>query len=211
MDQGEGCQKLDWKSHKSSCQAPGTGAGEATSTRTIDIPESSVLLLSLDDEPSLTHIWSELLSTLRSKAQVMLAKNIRSAIDILSSPSASTNLVAVLVTDASLLGAKNKDVAKKLVEYARSGGTVICGCNFSSFAPPNKFDAFFDKIWGVGWKFGSYHRTTFALNTSVTAAERLRVGSGSLPNSYSMKAVHVKEVSRGESVYLATSDSRINR
>jgi hypothetical protein len=53
------------------------------------------------------------------------------------------------------------------------------------------------------WASGDYHRTTFALNPAMTHFE-----TGGMASSYSQKALHVKNVQRGDAVYLPSDESR---
>jgi len=139
---------------------------------------------------------------LRANAHVIEATELRTAINVLTSCIASTKPSAVLVTDVAILEPNRKGLATKLAEYARAGGTVVFGGMFPSEANPPKYNAFFNKIWGVNWSFGSYTSADTALNRSVTSADRLRIGEGVLSESYHMKAVHVRGAGRDASVYL---------
>lgn len=136
----------------------------------------------------------------------MEAQASSTANDILSSPTASTNLKAVLVVDSSILEARHRDVAKKVVAYARSGGTVIFGTsNFIGWAAPDKLDAFFGKIWGISWRQSSYHSGSHTLNPSISTAERLGMAGGGLVKSFGTKATYLKGVSKEETVYFSST------
>lgn len=69
---------------------------------------------------------------------------------------------------------------------------------------PNEFESFFEK-WGLGWKMGDYHRTTFVLNPNPSSLRP----STPLPASYSMKAVHLKSINSTDAIYVPTPHSRV--
>jgi len=70
---------------------------------------------------------------------------------------------------------------------------------FPSFIPLSEFAGFFEK-WGLPWKQGDYHITSFAHKPSTHQLFR----HSTLPMSYSMKAVHLVET---KAEYTPTEDS----
>ncbi|KAL6301888.1 hypothetical protein BKA93DRAFT_442434 [Sparassis latifolia] len=161
----------------------------------------SILLLSLNKFSGFDELHGHLLTALRAKAEVHEVTSSGNAIQRLST---APHPKAIIVTDAGVTERKNNKVLAKLVEYVTSGGTIIFACQFSSFVRPVDMNSMFQKSWNLPWNAGSYHRTTFALNSSVKG-----LGLDGLASEYSMKAVHLRNVALHASVYLPTSESCI--
>ncbi|CDO77835.1 hypothetical protein BN946_scf184714.g10 [Trametes cinnabarina] len=161
-----------------------------------------ILILSLDKEPYTDDIYTQLYSALRKNASVTEVKTAKAATKALSShPSPS----AVLVSDAAITDAKRNALLTQLIQYARSGGRVILGMQLSNHFPLGTVGAFFRK-WGLDWDHGSYHRTTFVLNPAGIPSP---LSPDALLPSYSMKALHLKNVPRECAVYLPAPDARV--
>lgn len=170
---------------------------ETTSTSQPLAPEfpvkSFVLLLSLENESFFTEILDHVLKALRDKIQVTQALTHQDALKHLSSPA----LAGVFVIDAGIVRAKSSAVVNKLVAYVKDGGSaVIAGC-FSNFVTSLDLNKFFKNAWGLDWKYGSYFRTTFSVNPSNELAKR----NPSLVTSYSMKALHLANISPEMALY----------
>jgi hypothetical protein len=118
---------------------------------------------------------------------------------------ADTNLKGVLVADEGIIESKNSEVLSSLIGWVNAGGIAVVGSLFPSFITGSEFDRFFDR-WGLPWKMGDYHRTTFVLNPST---RQLSSNSANLTTSYSMKAVHLKDVMAEDVLYAPTEDSRV--
>ncbi|MCJ1229751.1 hypothetical protein MMC12_006421 [Toensbergia leucococca] len=114
---------------------------------------------------------------------------------------------AVLVVDAGLARQKSGNLQKRLAQFASDGGTVVLGCLFSSFVSPSDLNRLFKKRFGLPWKAGEYHRTTCTLNRTLQSVFGEHVFAN-LPNSYSMKATHLKDTSMTERVYAPSELSR---
>ena len=125
----------------------------------------------------------------------------KEAVGLLSSP----HIIGVFLADAYIIRRKHTRLLAKLIDYVKGGGTLVLGGSFSTFFPVGKFDSFFEKIWGVPWQHGSYHRTTFKVNPANELAKK----NPSLLSSYSMKALHVKNASGNDTIYKPTSQSRV--
>ncbi|KAF7981204.1 hypothetical protein HWV62_34533 [Athelia sp. TMB] len=113
---------------------------------------------------------------------------------------------AVFVTDPELANARSPHQAltTKLVKYVKDGGTVVFGGMFSSHVRPNDSDTFFKNVWGLDWKTGSYHRSTFSLNTQTHP--RLLRGL-ELPELYNVKTQHLVGVAAQDVVYAPAEGS----
>ena len=160
-----------------------------------------IMLLALDGDDMTERLNESLIASIRAKLDVVKAVTPNLALRHL----VSSNLAGVFVTDAGIIKRKNDRVLRKLVEYTKSGGSVILGGAFSSYVSPPDLDSFFEKSWGLGWKRGSYHRTTFSRNPSHDLVKK----NASLLPSCSMKALHVQGITPQVAVYQPTQDSHV--
>jgi len=159
--------------------------------------EKFVLLISLEED-FFTSIHAHFLSALKDRIKVAKALTVRQALQDLNSP----NLIAVYLTDAGATRPKHKSLVTKLVAYTRDGGTVVAGGQFSNHVSPDQFEDF-TKAWGLTWTFGSYHRTTFSLNSNNDIVKQ----NPSLFASYSMKSLHASQILPEHAVYKPTENS----
>ncbi|KAG6868431.1 hypothetical protein C0993_003108 [Termitomyces sp. T159_Od127] len=183
----------------SSSKRKETSEDDNDNTETFSEPKF-VLILSFDDD--ITDSYKQpTINLIKLKSPVKIALNQIEALRILS----SNDIIGVFVADAGITKRKNAQTLAKLVEYAKAGGSVVLGGAFSSFVRPKDMSTFFLKSWSVPWKYGSYHRTTFSLNP----AHELAKSNPLLARSYSMKALHVKDISPDVVVYRPTRESRL--
>ena len=161
-------------------------------------------MVSLEKEEWCEEIYSQLYKVLEEKASFTEVLEPRAAIQGLS---ATPRPDAVLVSDAAITSRENLDLLTVLVAYAREGGVVVLGMQFSNHLPlDGRSRAFFTR-WGLPrWSPGSYHRTTFVPNPAGVPAP---LDVHALLPSYSMKAVHIKGAAHGDAVYLPTASSRV--
>lgn len=167
---------------------------------------STVLLISLEAPPWPIDLYDEQFAALRTKANVVEPTSSQEALDHLSS--SNSHIAAVLVTEPSIMKRKNQAISTKLVEYTLAGGTVILGCLCASNSKPSDTNRFFQDVWGLPWKVGAYYRTTSKLNQMANPRFH-QDRYASLPNSYSMKAVHLKGVPSEARVYVPSDESVI--
>lgn len=163
---------------------------------------ATALVMSLNDPGWLNDMYKGLFSSLSKHASLKHVEDCREAVEYLD----NHHPTAVLVTDPSIRESKNSAALGKLKEYVSAGGTAIFGCMFSSFIRPPDFNVFFRGQFGLSWEFGEYHRMTVHLNPA--AAGNLRA-THSLPQSYSQKAVFLKNAKANEALYLPSSESRV--
>ena len=156
-------------------------------------------MLSLSKPDLLADTNEHFLSTLRSKVRVIQALNARKALQCF----ADTSLEAVYVADEGINESKNSGVLSCLIEWVNAGGIAVVGSLFPSFTNGLEFERFFRK-WGLPWKMGDYHRTTFVLNSSIG---QLSNHSANLTTSYNVKAVHLKGVKAEDVLYAPAEDS----
>ena len=163
-----------------------------------------VLILSMTHGSLMQDVCADLLDKLRDKADVKIATTPGVAKTLMDR---HRDLAGILIADecmATRLKKNRKEVAQRVVQYARGGGTVVVGGLFSQFVSPSNLNQYFEETWSLPWKYGSYHRTTVHLNESAAA----RHGPG-LPASYSQKAVHIQGVDRGSAWYLPGEGSTV--
>ncbi|KAK0227915.1 hypothetical protein IW262DRAFT_1347813 [Armillaria fumosa] len=181
----------------SSSLAPTPSSSRAPS----DVRDQFILVLSLEHEDYYSDILSHLLSALKARITTEQALTENSALQLLS----SSNLIGVLVTDAAIASRRHTNVLARLVEWTKAGGCVVIGGMFSNNISGTDMARFFGSSWGLPWRMGSYHRTTFNRNEEHSTVKQ----NPSLPFSYSMKAVHLSGVDSSMALYKATMNSRI--
>lgn len=170
---------------------------KAKASGSSDTPsEPFIMVLSLEDRGMLEAYCQSLLDALRTKRKLMIATTSIQASDYFASP----HLQGVFVTDAGISRGANAQYLTKLVEFTKSGGSVVIGGSFSSFIKPSDVNTFFERSWGLSWKSGSYHRSTFSLNKSHNLAKE----NSSLAPSFSMKALHVEDIDPVIAIYTPT-------
>lgn len=146
-------------------------------------------------------MYAPLLTAIRATATFDRAEQPDTAMRMLSDgPEPS----AVLITDEALTLRENSHIWDAVLEYVRRGGTAIVMGLFPSFVQPDKIKTFFARA-SLRWERGSYHRTTLSLNENAVGMSE----AGSLPRSYSQKALFVKNVSSQEMWYRTNDDSVI--
>ena len=166
-----------------------------------------VLLAQLGDEMQ-TGVFEDLYAALRAKIEtnydLVKKTTVPTLINHLFQPQPQPQ--AVLVIDGGLSKQKFKKVQIKLSEYAKAGGAVIMCCLFSSFVSQPDFTTLMQNM-DLDWDWGDYHRSNFALNPSLASIFG-HSAFKSLQKSYSMKAIHLKDVPAEAKVYLPTAESR---
>lgn len=115
------------------------------------------------------------------------------------------NPKAILVTDEGLTKTKNRVVRERVVSYVRDGGLVIFGLHFSNSTRMDVFDTFFNETFDLPWQHGDYHRSEFQLNPSCSLP--IGVASNRLPESYSMKVIHVKNARPEEKISVPVANA----
>ncbi|ESK85254.1 transcription factor [Moniliophthora roreri MCA 2997] len=161
--------------------------------------QNFVLLISLVCEPWFPDMYGHVYSALRQKVRIKQALTAETALSYLKAP----ELVGIFVTDFGIADTMHSGLLKQVVQYAKDGGLVVAAGQFSGrLCGPN--DRHFFQAWGLSWKGDSYHRTTFQKNP----ANELVKLNPSLPQSYSMKALHMANIGQDSAVYVPTSDSR---
>ncbi|TFY57503.1 hypothetical protein EVJ58_g6978 [Rhodofomes roseus] len=161
-------------------------------------PKPEVLLISFDKLSFFDGIEQQLLSALNKNAVVQEVLDAKAALKRLS---AKPSPAAIILTHPSVI--HNDKVIHHLIAYARAGGKVIVGSQFSNYLPLDQLKPFFQK-WELPWVAGVYHRTTIAL-TPDRVPSPLR--SSKLFPAYSAKAVHLKHVKKEHRVYAPTTTS----
>ena len=177
-------------------------SNEPVSSKSGKSSKPFVLIISLGESSMFNDIHTHLLTTLSSMCVCKQVTESKEALGTLW----NRKPAAVLITDPTIADARNPHptLTAKLVEYVRSGGTVVFGGMFSSLVAPDDSDAFFKNIWGLDWKTGAYHRSTFALNPR-THPRLLRAPA--LPELYNVKTQHLVGVAAQDVVYAPAEGS----
>ncbi|KAL0575379.1 hypothetical protein V5O48_006592 [Marasmius crinis-equi] len=157
-----------------------------------------IMLVSLQNEDWFHEMYGHVFSALREKVQIKQALTSDTAFSYLASP----DLVGVLITDYGVADANHATLLRKLVDYAKAGGLVVAGANFSNHMTGAR--AFFQP-WGFQWQKGSYHRTTFQKNSAAGIVE----SNPSLPQTYNAKALHLTGLAQANAVYLPAPDAQV--
>lgn len=103
---------------------------------------------------------------------------------------------AVLLVHGDICDERYRKTIRKVITYAKNGGTVIMCLNFASFLKPSQFEEVFNKGFGLTWQLGNYTRETSVLNDMFN-----KTFSKPLESSYSMKALHISKASEHCRVY----------
>ncbi|KAK7471091.1 hypothetical protein VKT23_002506 [Stygiomarasmius scandens] len=125
-----------------------------------------IYILSLFQERFMSGTWSNLFAAMEEDAQV--SPPIESVAELRLRMN-TKKPTAILVIDAGITQPRFETVLNELVEYTKSGGTVVCCCNFtgdlSSSGRP------FFSNWDLPWDFSQYCRHSVIL--TATAASGL--------------------------------------
>ena len=161
-----------------------------------------IVLLSLAHQSFFDEMYSSLIDTFHRSVDLKRAKTASGAIRYL----ATNRPKVIIITDEGLTKAKNSEVLDQVIAYLRNGGLVIVGFHFTCFTPMDVFDEFFSEGFGLPWKHGDYHRTTFQFNSLCSLPTD--VASNSFPEPYSMKVLHVKDAEPHEKIFVPTTNAR---
>ena len=161
-----------------------------------DKPQILLLRLSATELPFFEEMAASFMQVLQNAADVKTATTPPEASRLLSSVS------AVFVADAGIVEKKNLSLLKSLVDFAKGGGRVIFGGLFSSFIKPSELNSLLATNWQLPWKAGDYTRAVFNANTAV------KIPLPGIPESYSMKALHLDRVELDQRVYLRSQSSK---
>ncbi|KAL1878350.1 hypothetical protein Plec18167_004422 [Paecilomyces lecythidis] len=167
-----------------------------------------ILLLALESQPWLDEMYSHLIDKLSTHATIQRASTSDAAIRYLS----ANNPHTILATDPGLTNGSNSRVLDKVLTYVRSGGVLIFCCLFSSFVNRATFNKFMRSKLSFPWEFGEYHRVTVNLNerAALSSAANHHITRERLPQAYSQKAVHLKNVDNALSLYLPDRESALD-
>ncbi|KAL4947455.1 hypothetical protein BDW69DRAFT_178373 [Aspergillus filifer] len=157
----------------------------------------NILLLCLSYNDFLDELYATLFNKLLKVANIKRAKTASAAINALT----STTFKAIIIADEGLTerDTATREVFTRVKSYIENGGFAIVGLQFPSFTAMDKFTAFF-QAFGLPWKHGDYHRTTFQFNPSATLPESAKPAS--LPGPFSMKVLHIQNARPQEKIFL---------
>lgn len=162
-------------------------------------PEIFLLCLSYQD--FLDESYAPLIDRLANSARVKRAKSAAGAIRYL----AANNPKAIIITDEGITEKGNEKALEKLHSYIRNGGLAIIGLHFPTFTQMGRFDHLFGSVFGLPWRHGDYHRTTFQVNPSCALPAGVELSS--MPEPYSMKVLHIKNARPHEKIFVPVADA----
>lgn len=113
----------------------------------------TILFVSLEHESWFEEMYASLIDKISSKAAIQRAKKPDAFMRYMQ----ATRPSAILLTDGALSRGKNSNVLDKLIEYTKSGGTMVVMGHFSGFVSGDEFNYFFGRL-GLGWEMGVYQR-----------------------------------------------------
>lgn len=185
-------------------------------TPTLIVMPSLPGVLIITGDVDISEVWEELLASLKATSNVTSSADAVVSSQLLLSGDVSSVLV---VSPQPFLSTEKpyrvlRDHVRTFAE--QQGGTVLFCGTFSSVINRISFDSYFGTEWKLPWRFGEYHRTTFALNphfhlncadgTTTSTFDPMTAG---LDSAYSQKAVQVKGAPKNARLYTTTSESRL--
>ncbi|KAL8276716.1 hypothetical protein RQP46_010895 [Phenoliferia psychrophenolica] len=176
-----------WSTHRSTCNPD---------------PPTPISAAILDIGHDLMPFHFPLRDAIRARASSCLYLDTLPA--ALAALASSTPPSAVWITNEEL--AKRPALVSALLAYVERGGTIVLGGSLQSCINPSNLDALFRDL-KLSWKMGPYHRTTHAVIPTHPVLPTL-TGGVSLPSSYSMKAVMLKDVPEDEVLYRPADGAR---
>lgn len=187
---------------------PSSGSSASETYATTSAPEvlflKEFLARGEESDGLFRDIYGPLKTTIKAKYRTQKKRCGRAARSMLTERKPRV----ILSVDAGLLGRRKSyiDFQFELVEYVRNGGTLILACLFSGNASLELHDALLARFQ-LPWKYGDYHRSTFFRNPVFRDVLGPQLYN-SLEESYSMKTLHLKNVSADARVYIPEASSR---
>ncbi|KAM3153659.1 hypothetical protein ABEW05_005901 [Botrytis cinerea] len=164
---------------------------------------SSILLISLGKEFWFDGMYADMIAKLRTKATVREVTDSMSAMKHVKK--SIENYSTIIVTDAVFMQPIYHAINRELIGYVKSGGKVIFGFMVPNLAEPPTFEKFFSSSgWGLNWKFGTYTRDTYKVNSQ---AHLTGLCQATL-KSYSMKALSLQNAKPQDRVYAGPDGAR---
>lgn len=160
-----------------------------------------ILIISLHYQDMFEGICGNLLEKLQSKATVQLVNDQETAAAALAElPS------TILITDEALTCEENATLWDAVLNCTKAGSTSVFMGQFSSFVVPGNIKTLFAKA-NLPWESASYNRTPVVINQVATGDHVAQ----KLPETYSQKAVFLKNVAPEDTWYMAeeTGESAI--
>jgi hypothetical protein len=99
--------------------------------------------------------------------------------------------------------ARRRQVLERIVKYVRAGGTVVLVTMFNSHFPWVPSGEAYWRAWGLPWAVDTYARDTFQVHKPFRSA--VVPSRKTLPETYNVKAVHLKNVRPEHALYVSTT------
>lgn len=142
--------------------------------------------------------FSHILRKIQETATIQEAWDTQEALDLLGQDEPPK---AIYITDSGITKPKNREVSKRVVEYARNGGTVILGLAFASNVNFAVFNSYMAQHWGLPWKYHSYTSEDCAINIAATGPPGKQWLNG-LQALYPQRSMYINNVDRTACWYL---------
>ncbi|CZT04073.1 hypothetical protein WAI453_011115 [Rhynchosporium graminicola] len=163
-----------------------------------ELDQSKILLLCLDNQPSIHGKYKDLLAIISRSVELKRARSIDEAREFFDEKPR-----AVLVADAGVTRSENVRVFSKLLSYLITGGLVIFGFDFPSLTPNDAFNVFWGKF-ELPWKSGNADRLSFRVNPFCSLPRGVRYNS--LPSPYTMSVLHMRRAKPDDRMFLQAPD-----
>ncbi|KAJ5752256.1 hypothetical protein N7520_009173 [Penicillium odoratum] len=168
-----------------------------------------ILFVSLAYLEFFDQTYGPLMTRLLEVSRVKRAKTAAGALRAL----ADNTFKAIIIADSGLIAddydikstPETDELLNKIKTYIEGGGLAIVGLHFPNFTNSNQFNTFFERF-GLPWKRGDYHRTTFQHTSSGILPEGVQ--SASLPGPYSMKVLHVDNARPQEKIFVPVAGAK---
>jgi len=145
-----------------------------------------ILFLCLSMQDFLDGSFKDLFSNLQKVANVKHAKTCIAALEYLEINTPK----AIIVSDQGILDDANRPVLERVLSYLNSGGRVVIGLQFSTFAQWPDMDKFFSNDLGLSWKSGNYTKSTVQLNPTCAVPTDVILKPFASPPY--LKALHIR-------------------
>lgn len=193
------CSKLinrqGWKTHKIVCDPPSITLGIYT--------EPAVLHITFAKKFYFDKIYAVLLEKLQEGSKYLEAMSPHELTEILKTEKPT----ALLITDNTLMEDMYAGMRAKIVEFAKSGGTVIFCCWFAGTTEEEVIDKMFKTEWDLPWKCGGMFKITMRLNPYRWT----KLHTVDLPDKPALRGYYLDSAMKEESVYISARERRANK
>ncbi|CAK3961452.1 Hypothetical predicted protein [Lecanosticta acicola] len=159
-------------------------------------PKVVLLLLELGSRSS---FLDEQFDILKAKADVQVITQAAEASTLFN----STSRPVVFAADEALTQQKYAQQKAEAVTYIRNGGTIVFGGRIGGRTRSSDINELFADL-SLPWLSGSYYRTDFDLNPSMT-----QINTSRLAHRFSQKAMQLSDVQQNDKIYVPAPSARL--